>query len=147
MHVRTLAALLAAAALAAGCGQAAGGGADSGAGSTQVPPPTEPATVEISGTLVATTSAHTGVGEPQKGIKIGFFTRPYSTAGPVAIDPPEPVATVQTDADGRFAVKLPRTHARYFVSAMNARGYAPGRWAKPGVLVKLTACTDCAIPL
>jgi hypothetical protein len=146
MHVRTLAALLAATAvLAAGCGQAAGGG--SGGGTSQPPPSTEPGNVRISGTLVATTSAHTGVGEPQKGIRIGFFTRPYSTAGPIAIDPPEPIATVMTDADGRFVIELPNTHPRYFVSAMNARGYAPGRWAKPGKPVRLTACTDCAIPL
>ena len=56
MHVRTLAALLATAALAAGCGQAAGGGAGSGR-STQPPPSTGPATVTISGILVATTSS------------------------------------------------------------------------------------------
>lgn len=143
MHVRSLAALLAAAVLAAGCGQAAGGG-----GASSGPPPsTAPGTVTISGTLLATTSAHTGTGTPQEGVKIGIFTRPYSTAGPVAVDPPEPIATVMTDADGRFAVELPGTRARYFVSAMDARGYAPGRWAKPGVPVKLTACTDCAIPL
>jgi hypothetical protein len=143
MHVRSLAALLAAAVLAAGCGQTAGGG-----GASSGPPPsTAPGTVTISGTLLATTSAHTGTGAPQEGVKIGIFTRPYSTAGPVAVDPPEPIATVMTDADGRFAVELPGTRARYFVSAMDARGYAPGRWAKPGVPVKLTACTDCAIPL
>ena len=143
MHVRSLAALLAAAVLAAGCGQGAGGG-----GASSGPPPsTAPGTVTISGTLLATTSAHTGTGAPQEGVKIGIFTRPYSTAGPVAVDPPEPIATVMTDADGRFAVELPGTRARYFVSAINARGYAPGRWAKPGVPVKLTACTDCAIPL
>jgi hypothetical protein len=143
MHVRSLAALLAAAVLATGCGQGAGGG-----GASSGPPPsTAPGTVTISGTLLATTSAHTGTGAPQEGVKIGIFTRPYSTAGPVAVDPPEPIATVMTDADGRFAVELPGTRARYFVSAINARGYAPGRWAKPGVPVKLTACTDCAIPL
>jgi hypothetical protein len=143
MHLRSLAALLAAAVLAAGCGQTAGGG-----GASSGPPPsTAPGTVTISGTLLATTSAHTGTGAPQEGVKIGIFTRPYSTAGPVAVDPPEPIATVMTDADGRFAVELPGTRARYFVSAMDARGYAPGRWAKPGVPVKLTACTDCAIPL
>jgi hypothetical protein len=147
MHVRSLAALLAAAAVvAAGCGQAAGG-AGSGGGSTQVPPPTEPATVRIAGVLVATTSAHTGVGTPQPGVKIGIFTRPFSTAGPLMADPPSPIATVMTGPDGRFTVELPGTHPRYFVSAIDARGYAPGRWAKPGVPVKLTACTDCAIPL
>ena len=145
MHVRTLAALLAAAVLSAGCGQAAGGGGTGDA--TQPPPPTEPATVKISGVLVATTSAHTGVGTPQPGIRIGIYTRPISNAGPIQLDPPDPVATVRTDADGRFAIEVPGTRHRYFVSAIDARGYAPGRWAKPGAPVRLTACTDCAIPL
>jgi hypothetical protein len=145
MHVRTLAALLATTAvLAAGCGQAAGGG--SGGATGQPPPSTQPGNVRIAGMLVATTSAHDG-GTPQAGVRIGIFTRPYSTAGPIAIDPPKPIATVMTDADGRFTIELPDTHPRYFVSAMNARGYAPGRWAKPGKPVRLTACTDCAIPL
>jgi hypothetical protein len=144
MHVRPLAALLVAAVLAAGCGQAAGG-AGSGGGSTTAPP-SQPGTVRISGALYATTSDHTGLGSPQAGVRIGIYTRPISNAGPIAVDPPDPVATVMTGADGRFAVDLPATH-RYFVSAIDARGYAPGRWAKPGVPVKLTACTDCAIPL
>jgi hypothetical protein len=146
MHVRTLAALLATAALAAGCGQAAGGGAGSG-GSAQPPPSTGPATVKISGILVATTSAHTGGGSPQPGVRIGIYTRPISNAGPIMADPPDPIATVMTGTDGRFTFELPGTHHRYFVSAIDARGYAPGRWAKPGVPVKLTACTDCPIPL
>jgi len=138
MHVRTLAALLAATAvLAAGCGQAAGGGGQSNQRST----------VRISGVLLATTSAHTGVGAPQSGVKIGIYTRPITTEGPIMANPPDPVATAMTDADGRFAIELPDTHRRYFVSAIDARGYAPGRWAKPGTPVKLTACTDCPIPL
>jgi hypothetical protein len=145
MHVRSFAALLATAAVAAGCGQAAGGG---GKSSHPPPPPsTRPGTVRISGLLVATTSGHSGVGEPQPGVRIGIYTRPISNAGPISADPPDPIATVMTDAGGRFAIELPATHPRYFVSAMDARGYSPGRWAKPGVPVRLTACTDCAIPL
>ena len=148
MHVRSLAALLATAALAAGCGQAAGGGGSGGGEGSQPPPPsTQPGTVEISGVLVATKSDHTGVGSPQPNVKIGIYTRPISNAGPIAADPPRPIATVMTDADGRFAIELPGTRPRYFVSAIDARGYAPGRWARPGAPVRLTACTDCAIPL
>jgi hypothetical protein len=144
MHVRSLAALLAIAVLVAACGQAAGGGQ-----SSQPPPPpsTQPGKVRISGVLVATTSGHTGVGEPQAGVKIGVYTRPISNAGPISADPPDPIATVMTDADGRFTVELAGTRSRYFVSAIDARGYAPGRWARPGKPVRLTACTDCAIPL
>jgi hypothetical protein len=138
MPGRTHAALLAATApLAAGCGLAAGGGGQSNQRST----------VRISGVLLATTSAHTGVGAPQSGVKIGIYTRPITTEGPIMANPPDPVATAMTDADGRFAIELPDTHRRYFVSAIDARGYAPGRWAKPGTPVKLTACTDCPIPL
>jgi hypothetical protein len=149
MHVRSRAAVLAATALlAAGCGQESGGGAGSGgAGSTQPPPPTEPATVRITGVLYATTSAHTGVGSPQAGVRIGFYTRPFSNAGPIMADPPDPIETVRTDTDGRFTVELPGARSRYFVSAIDARGYAPGRWARPGAPVRLTACTDCPIPL
>ena len=63
---------------------------------------------------------------------IGIFTRPFSTAGPLMADPPSPVATARTDADGRFTIELPGSRPRYFVSAIDARGYAPGRWARPG---------------
>jgi hypothetical protein len=137
MHVRPLAALLATTAvLAAGCGQAAGGGGSS-----------QPPNVTISGVLLATTSAHPNGGSPQGGVKIGFYTRPISNEGPLQADPPDPVATARTDADGRFTIQLPGTRERYFVSAIDARGYAPGRWGRPGVPVHLTACTDCAIPL
>jgi hypothetical protein len=148
MHVRSLAALIALAALAAGCGQAVGGaGSGGGGGGSQPPPPsTQPGTVEISGVLVATKSQQSG-GQPQPGVEIGVFSRPFSTAGPLMADPPKPIATVRTDADGRFAIELPGTRSRYFVSAIDARGYAPGRWARPGAPVRLTACTDCAIPL
>jgi hypothetical protein len=146
MHVRTHAALLATVAvLAAGCGQAAGGGGQSSR--PKPPPSTQPATVKISGVLLATTSAHTGVGSPQSGVKIGIYTRPITSGGPIMADPPKPVATAMTDGDGRFAIELPGTRGRYFVSPIDARGYAPGRWARPGMPVKLTACTDCPIPL
>jgi hypothetical protein len=141
MHVRPLAALLATTAvLAAGCGQAAGGG-------STPPPPSQPGKVTISGVLLATTSSHPSGGSPQGGAKIGFYTRPISNGGPISADPPDPVATARTDADGRFTIELPGTRERYFVSAIDARGYAPGRWGRPGVPVHLTACTDCAIPL
>jgi hypothetical protein len=143
MHVRPLAALVAiTAVLAAGCGQAAGGG-----GSSQAPPPSAPANVRISGVLYATTSAHPHRGSPQAGVRIGLFTRPFSTVGPVMADPPSPVATVRTDADGRFTIELQGSRRRYFVSAIDARGYAPGRWARPGATVRLVTCTDCPIPL
>ena len=143
MHFRPLAALLVTTAvLAAGCGQAAGV-----AGQLQPPPPSAPGTMRISGVFYATTSAHPHGGSPQGGIKIGIFTRPFSTAGPLMADPPTPVATARTDADGRFTIELPGTRPRYFVSAVNARGYAPGRWARPGATVRLVTCTNCPIPL
>ena len=143
MHVRPLAALIATTAvLAAGCGQAAGGG-----GSSQPPPPSVPGNVTISGVLLATTSEHPNGGSPQGGVRIGFYTRPISNAGPIMLNPPDPVATVRTDSDGSFTIELPGTRDRYFVSAIDAHGYAPGRWARSGAPVHLTACTDCPIPL
>jgi hypothetical protein len=143
MHVRSLAALVATTAvLAAGCGQAAGGGA-----SSQPPPPSVPANVRISGVFYATTSAHPRSGSPQGGVMIGIFTRPFSTAGPLMADPPSPIATARTDGDGRFTIRLQGSRPRYFVSAIDARGYAPGRWARPGATVRLVTCTNCPIPL
>jgi hypothetical protein len=143
MHVRPLAALVATTAvLAAGCGQAAGGD-----GSSQAPPPSAPAHVRISGFLYASTSAHPDRGKPQRGVMIGIFTRPFSTAGPLMADPPSPIATVRTDADGHFSIQLQGSRPRYFVSAIDARGYAPGRWARPGAKVRLVTCTNCPIPL
>jgi hypothetical protein len=143
MHVRTLAALVATTAvLAAGCGQATGGG-----GSSQPPPPSAPAHVRISGVFYATTSAHPHGGSPQSGVMIGIFTRPFSAAGPLMADPPSPIATARTDADGHFAIELPGSRPRYFVSAIDPRGYAPGRWARPGAKVRLVTCTNCPIPL
>lgn len=143
MHVRPFAALIATTAvLAAGCGQAAGGGGSS----LQSPPPSQPGKVTISGVLLATTSAHPKGGSPQSGIKIGFYKRPISNEGPLMADPPDPIATSRTASDGTFTIELPAGH-RYFVSAIDAHGYAPGRWAKLGAPVHLVACTDCAIPL
>ena len=144
MHVRPLAALVVTTAvLAAGCGQAAGGGG----GSSQPPPHSAPGTVRISGVFYATTSAHPHGGSPQSGVKIGIFTRPFSTAGPLMADPPSPIATARTDADGTFTIEVPGSRPRYFVSALDARGYAPGRWARPGDAVRLVTCTNCPIPL
>jgi hypothetical protein len=146
MHVRPLAALVAiSTVLAAGCGQAAGGD-----GSSQAPPPASSAPalhMRISGVLLATTSAHPHGGKPQGGVMIGIFTRPFSTAGPIMADPPSPIATTRTDADGHFSIRLQGSRPRYFVSAINARGYAPGRWARPGASVRLVSCTNCPIPL
>jgi len=103
--------------------------------------------VRISGVLYATTSAHPHRGSPQGGVKVGIFTRPFSTAGPLMADPPAPIATARTDADGTFSIDVPGSRPRYFVSALDARGYAPGRWARPGSTVRLVTCTNCPIPL
>ena len=35
---------------------------------------------------------------------IGIFTRPFSTAGPIMADPPSPIATTRTDADGHHVI-------------------------------------------
>ena len=59
----------------------------------------------------------------------------------------EKVPMVKVHPDGIFAAEVPGTRSRYFVSAIDARGYAPGRWARPGAPVRLTTCTDCVIPL
>ena len=52
-----------------------------------------------------------------------------------------------TGAGGTFTFTGLKAGKRYFVFPMGARGYAMGRWAVPGQPVRLTACSDCAMPL
>ena len=139
--MRLTIAALAVLALAAACGQATGGagsgppGGSTGAGTT------------VQGVLLSTDSAHPHGGTPQAGVVIGLYTRPISTAGPIMADPPKPIMTTRTGADGVFVFTVAAARPRYFVAAIDARGYAPGRWVRPSGSVRLTVCTDCPMPL
>jgi hypothetical protein len=140
MHVRAvltvLSAVVAAIALA-GCGSAP---ADvSGLGSSATP--------ALSGVVMQTVASDPNGGTPAVGVKVGLYLQPVHSGGPIAADPPQPIATVTTGPGGAFTFTGLKAGKRYFVFPMGARGYAMGRWAVPGQQVHLTACTDCAMPL
>ena len=81
------------------------------------------------------------------GVKVGLYLQPVHAGGPIAADPPQPIATVTTDAHGAFRFTGLRPGKRYFVFAPGARGYSIGHWEQPGQHVRLSACTDCVMPL
>lgn len=147
MHVRAaLTALLAAgvAIVIAGCGSASsGGGGASGPGSSAPGSPTR----AITGVVVQTDSQHPHAGTAVAGVKVGLYLQPVHAGGPIAADPPQPIATVTTDGRGAFRFAGLRPGKRYFVFAIGARGYSIGHWEHPGQRVRLVACTDCVMPL
>jgi hypothetical protein len=144
MHVRTnitpALVLIAALALSA-CGQASGGGSGGG-------PSTTRANGSVTGTVVQSDSTeHTQGATILPGVKVGLYLQEVHAGGPIAADPPQPVATVKTDAQGHFRFAGLRPGKRYFVFAYGAHGMTVGHWTTPGHSVKLIACRDCAMPL
>jgi hypothetical protein len=142
MHVRAALTALSAAVVAialAGCGSApadvSGPGSSSGA------------TPALSGVVVQTVASDPTGGTPAAGVKVGLYLQPVHSGGPIAADPPQPIATVTTDADGAFRFTGLRSGKRYFVFALGARGYSIGHWERPGQHVRLSTCTDCVMPL
>jgi hypothetical protein len=144
MHVRiniTLVAVLVAALALSACGQATGGG--SGGGSSAAP-----ATGAVTGVVVQSNSTERTQGATLlPGVRVGLYHQAVHAGGPIAADPPQPFATVKTDAQGRFRFAGLRPGKRYFVFAYGAHGMTIGRWITPGHSVKLVACRDCAMPL
>ena len=145
MHVRAaLTALLAAgvATVIAGCGSATPKGS-----ATYGPGSSAPATRAITGVVVQTDSQHPHAGTPVAGVKVGLYLQPVHAGGPIAADPPQPIATVTTDPTGAFRFTGLRPGKRYFVFAAGARGYSIGHWERTGQHVRLSTCTDCVMPL
>src|SRR6476661_3252258 len=133
--LQRLAPMLVLAALAtAGCGQMAG----SGSGTQPGPSST------LSGRVVTYQSGDRHLTAPLPHVKVRAFTRAFPL-GPVMADPPLPVATAITGADGRFTLSglLPR---RYFLVTGTT-----GRWvtlpASGTEQVTLRICQDCMVPL
>ena len=138
--MRTAVVALVIALTTAACG-ASGGGSS---GPLSQPSPAG----SISGILLEHTSAAPADRRPAAGVTIGLYTRPISQGGPVQADPPRPVATVKTGADGRFVFRHPGSRPRYFVAVVSPGPYTGGRWARPGGRsVTLIGCTDCPMPL
>jgi hypothetical protein len=145
MHVRAALTALSAAVVAialAGCGSAPADVSAPGPGSSGT------AASTLSGVVMQTVASDPNGGTAAVGVKVGLYLQPVHSGGPIAADPPQPIATVTTGAEGTFTFTGLKAEKRYFVFPMGARGYAIGRWAVPGQQpVRLTACTDCVMPL
>jgi hypothetical protein len=143
MHVRAATTVLLAAAVAiviAGCGGAVQSGS-SGGGSKTIP------AAAVTGVVVVTDSSHPHAGKAEVGVKVGLYLQPVHAGGPIAADPPQPVATVMTDAEGNFRFTGLKPGKRYYVFAVGAHGYSTGHWTVPGHAVRLVACSDCVTPM
>jgi hypothetical protein len=85
---------------------------------------------------------------PLANTPIGVYRRAVSSGGPVLQNPPQPVATTNTDRAGMFRFSgLPA--GRWYVLAMDQAGQ--GSWVRfdpaNGAAVTLVVCTDCPVPL
>jgi hypothetical protein len=142
MHVRAATTVLLAAAVTlviAGCGGAVQSGSSGG-------PATSPGGA-VTGVLVMTDTSHPHGGKAEAGVKVGLYLQPVHAGGPISADPPKPIATVTTGANGAFRFDGLKPGKRYYVFASGAHGYSTGHWTVPGHAVRLVACSDCVMPL
>jgi hypothetical protein len=142
MHVpskTTLALALVAALALSGCGQAAGGGSGGSSAAS--------AKGAVTGVVVQSDTEHAQGGTTLPGVKVGLYLQAVHAGGPIAADPPTPITTVTTDAQGHFRFAGLRPGKRYFIFAVGAHGMTVGHWTTPGHSVKLVACRTCAMPL
>jgi hypothetical protein len=100
----------------------------------------------ITGVYLRHDAAHPHPGTPAAGVRIGIYSRPILFSGPVLADPPKPLRVVLTGAHGSFVFPGLKGR-RYFVAADDNHAYAIGRWARPGIRITLTGCTDCPRPM
>jgi hypothetical protein len=116
----------------AGCGQMAGSGS-----STQPRPAST-----ISGRVVTFHSGDPHQTAPLPHVEVRAFTRAFPL-GPVMADPPLPVATTMTGADGRFTLSGLRPRRYFLVTGTT------GRWVSlpASGTVTLRICRDCMVPL
>jgi hypothetical protein len=118
----------------AGCGQAGG----SGSGTQPGPAST------ISGRVVTFHSGGPPETAPMPHVEVRAFTSAFPL-GPVMANPPLPVATAITDADGRFTLSGLRPRRYFLVTGVT------GRWvslpASGAQQVTLRVCGNCPVPL
>jgi hypothetical protein len=118
----------------AGCGQAAG----SGSGTQPGPPST------ISGRVVTFRSGSPHQTAPLPHVEVRAFTRAFPL-GPVMANPPLPVATTITGADGRFTLSGLRTRRYFLVTGTTGRWVSLPASGIPPVTLRI--CRDCMVPL
>jgi hypothetical protein len=135
MRLQPLAPMLVFAALAtAGCGEMAG----SGSGTQPGPAST------ISGRVVTFRSGDPHETAPQPHVEVRAFTRAFPL-GPVMADPPLPVATTITGADGRFTLSGLRPRRYFLVTGTTGRWVSLPASGTPQVTLRV--CRDCMVPL
>jgi hypothetical protein len=118
----------------AGCGQAAGSGSGTQPG---------PASI-ISGRVVTFHSGGPPRTAPLPRVKVQAFTRAFPL-GPVMADPPLPVATAITGADGRFTLSGLRPRRYFLVTGTTGRWVLlPASGIRP---LTLRICRNCMVPL
>ena len=141
MHVRAATTALLAAAVAvviAGCG----GAGPAGSGRLD----SAPAKAAVTGVVVQTDTSHPHGGKARPGSRWGSTCSPSMPAArsrSIRL----PIATVTTDANGRFRFTGLRPGKRYFVFALGCARLFDGTLDQPGGHVRLVACSDCAIPM
>jgi hypothetical protein len=136
MRLQPLAPVLVLAALAtAGCGQMAG---SSGSGTQPGPSST------ISGRVVTFYSGDAHTTAPLSHVKVRAFTRAFPL-GPVMADPPLPVATAITGADGRFTLSGLHPRRYFLVTGTTGRWVSLAEEGAPQVTLRI--CRDCMVPL
>jgi hypothetical protein len=118
----------------AGCGQMAG----SGSGTQPGPAST------ISGRVVTFRSGEPHQTAPQSHVEVRAFTRAFPL-GPVMADPPLPVATTITGADGRFTLSGLRPGRYFLVTGTTGRWVSLPASGTPQVTLRI--CRDCMVPL
>src|SRR6476660_9353425 len=135
MRLQPLVPMLVFAALAkVGCGQAAG----SGSGTQPAPAST------ISGRVVTFHSGGPPQTAPMPHVEVRAFTRAFPL-GPVMANPPLPVATATTDADGRFMLSGLRPRRYFLVTGVT--GHWVSLLASGAPQVTLRVCGNCPVPL
>lgn len=118
----------------AGCGQAAGSGSGTQPGPAGI----------ISGRVVTFHSGGPPQTAPLPHATVRAFTRAFPL-GPVMADPPLPVATAITGADGRFTLSGLRPRRYFLVTGTTGRWVTLPAFGTPQVTLRI--CRDCLVPL
>ncbi len=119
----------------AGCGQMAGSGSGTQTGSGGS---------TISGRVVTFHSGSPHQTTPLPHVEVQAFTRAFPL-GPVMADPPLPVATTITDADGTFTLSGLGPRRYFLVTGTTGRWVSLPASGTPPVTLRI--CRDCMVPL
>jgi hypothetical protein len=98
----------------------------------------------ISGRVVTFYSGDADTTAPLPRVKVRAFTGAFPL-GPVMADPPRPVATAITGADGRFTLSGLRPRRYFLVAGTTGRWVSLPASGTPPVTLRI--CRNCMVPL